>query len=167
MAVSHSIDWSKCVYFMYIYAQCLNTSSVCEQQSTANKGSYKCLLLQGVHWDLTGIYIPPVHNHSCLYCKDSPRIGHRIVPHGQHLATLGRKNALLTGRDLQQNQAQGEAVTGLEGERKPKREKQKEKLETMNNKQDIIQTLGSEKRQWHIKRKKWTGHNWNLSSLSL
>lgn len=74
---------------------------------------------------LTGIYIPPVHNHSCLYCKDSPRIGHRIVPHGQHLATLGRKNALLTGRDLQQSQAQGEAVTGLEGERKPKREKKK------------------------------------------
>lgn len=65
---------------------------------------------------MTGIYIPPVHNHSCLYCKDSPRIGHRIVPHGQHLATLGRNNALLTGRDLQQNQAQGEAVTGLDGE---------------------------------------------------
>lgn len=49
-----------------------------------------------------------------------------MIPCGQHLAEVKRKNSSLTGRDLQHNQAQGVAIIfcdWLEGQRGKKRER--------------------------------------------
>lgn len=60
--------------------------------------------------------LAPIHNNSCLkalragpYYRENPN--NQMIPFEQHLATVGRNNSLLTGRDLWHNQAQGGAAT--------------------------------------------------------